>query len=116
MRAVVIAALFALLPAAALADTTATAKQFCAEKWQDDYRMQAYCVDRQHEAHGRFQAFYQKHDLQNATGSDPMYRIADRCHARWTEERRDGVYYTDLVMLDYCIEQQIEAYQRLHGD
>lgn len=71
----------------------------CGREWPDDFRMQAYCVERQTEAllNLPFEA------PAGITKSDHDKALS-RCLTDWPD---------DYVMLKYCVEQQHEAIRKL---
>lgn len=105
-------ALLALLMVPAQADTWDDIEQHCQSEWSSNYRMRAYCLDRQNSGvkdYNKFLKEYQLLDesltLDTATKRQKVgYKIMVRCQREW---------YPDFAMMAYCIKNQTRAVARL---
>lgn len=80
-------------------------KQFCQNRWNDDFVMQQHCQKEQEKA------FFDVFSTKIAAEKSPtIQKIIVFCRKRWSE--KTGL--VDYVMLDNCIEEQAKAYYELN--
>jgi hypothetical protein len=90
-------------------------KEKCEKEWNDDYRMQAYCIKQQQEALGKLSG------RSDALAANPRAGKARlKCLSDWSTpagKRADGSdrYLVDWRMVNYCEEQQLKALAELGG-
>lgn len=96
----------AFLTQAQAAEHEDNIKQHCTQKWGTDYSMIEYCMDRQLQAAQVRVNLY--HDEIREDPDRVMMMMA--CLEKWSWPQGDH----DWEMVNYCYEQQSEAYQRLN--
>ena len=91
-------------------------KEYCANKWSDDYQMREYCAKQQINANQElFSIAESKGLIKNGTlstspsGGD-YEKIVNRCMNKW-KNRQFKTY--DFTMVVYCIKQQFESYEKV---
>jgi hypothetical protein len=72
----------------------------CLSDWPDDFKMQAYCVDKQVGAARRLATRARPPDIPQI----PYMQIVVKCRKEWPE---------DWSMMEYCTNQQYEAVRKL---
>lgn len=93
-----IAALASLSSAQSVEWDEASVKQYCADEWQGDFSMEAYCIDTNKQGHVNFIRLLEKSDLVI------FERPFSNCQSEW------GIQWD---MVTYCANQQIDGYQSL---
>ena len=104
------AILTAILSTTSLADEPQVLQEIranCAAEWADDFVMQDYCIKQQVEALITFNEDFYDLARENAV----IGGIVGRCAVEWPGK----VAGFDYVMVLYCVQQQVEAYNRLQG-
>jgi len=81
-------------------------KGFCANKWEEDYRMQNYCIDTQTKSFVAISKIY----TSNLEGSE-AHKILGRCMNKWKKSN-----FYDYQMVEYCANNEIEAYNNIYGN
>lgn len=82
-----------------------TIKAFCANRWDDDFKMQVHCIEDQSIA------AYTMWQLDDQFRKDPMHvRIYKFCLRRWKDEASGGY---DWKMVSYCYGEQSKAAKTL---
>jgi len=96
-------------------ESNAGIREFCANKWPNDYSMREYCENEQGKANRKLFDIARKKGLVkndrlsvSPKGGDHE-KIIIRCMNKW-EKSRFQTY--DFTMVVYCIEQQFEAYDK----
>jgi hypothetical protein len=92
---------------AAMGTMARASESVCAHRWPGDYEMQEHCEGKQKEAAQRLDAWTKEHHAQDA--QTPAGGILATCTDRWKDANG-----SDFEMIDYCVQQQWAAYQRLH--
>jgi hypothetical protein len=82
------------------------AKKFCIKKWDNNYKMIEYCIEKQREAAIEVSQLFK----QNKTNPSYM-KIQRECMRKWYDKENDTV---NLAMWNYCIKGQWGAYKRLN--
>lgn len=83
-------------------------KSRCVGEWEDDFRMQRYCVDKEIVSMTQVGEYIEKHGLHEKDSSDPRYRILSKCLSEWTDEH--GPYWR---MVHDCNRKQAEAWESM---
>ncbi len=77
----------------------------CEAKWPGDFRMQRYCLDQQQEGRREVRRWLAQNE---AGASNDLKAAVLRCHIKWLDDQG-----YDWRMVDYCMDQQIDAYQSM---
>ena len=100
--------------------TTADVKPtraYCEDEWPNDFRMQEYCYDQQIEAVARVKQLLQTAGIFDANfkttnkAKSPLGKALNMCIEKWKLPKFNTY---DWRMVEYCIKNQIEAYERIH--
>lgn len=86
-------------------------KMFCREQWGTDYRMQKYCIEKQHEG---IQKRNSLHNSASNINEEVFREIDSKCIAQWFKDKKEGEYIiVDWRMVAYCDNKQWEAWKAL---
>ncbi|MGK7344385.1 MAG: hypothetical protein ACNS63_01080 [Candidatus Nitrospinota bacterium M3_3B_026] len=101
-----------------LNQASAGVEEYCADEWQEDFRMRQYCEDNQYKGQRELFSIAEKHGLvkdntlsTSSTGGDHE-RIINRCMNEWKKHRFNTYDYRMVV---HCIKKQFEAYSKVEG-
>ncbi len=81
-------------------DATNVIRNDCANKWQNDFRMQEYCIQKQEDA-----LIALKKGKPNDIPSDVFAKIRSECKSKWGN---------DFRMREHCEKKQCSAWRRLN--
>ncbi len=93
----------------------AETKEFCANKWPEDYQMRRYCEDQQLSAKKELfflaesKGIKTEGSLSASTKGNDFEKIIYRCMSKW-EQPKFKTY--DFTMVTYCTKNQFEAYEK----
>ena len=96
---------------AAMADS----QSYCASEWPGDFRMQAYCLKRQHEGVDNSLDFVDRHNISGITedtdiSDNPYAQMWVKCTNEWSLPQHKTWNWR---MVDYCLKRQMEGYKAL---
>ena len=80
----------------------------CEKEWPGDYRMQAYCQDQHKEA---AVALKRKWESNAGLPANIFDEINKKCFGKWFDR---ALNVPNPRMWNHCIEQQVEAYRKIH--
>ena len=81
-------------------NATSAIREFCKNKWQDNYRMQEYCINEQEEA-----VFELKKGKPDDIPLDIFRKIRSQCASKWG---------TNFRMREHCEKEQFSAWRRMN--
>ena len=79
---------------------------FCEQKWPDEYSMQEYCIDKEHDGLASSLSFIERN--RNHSVSNRIYKF---CSDKWTDNN-----IIEWSMVAYCLDTEASSFNRLHPD
>lgn len=93
-------------------------QEYCADEWPGDYRMREHCEEQQGEAQrklfdaARGLGLVKDGTLSASPSGGDKEKIINKCMGEWVRGRFNTY---DYRMVQHCVEQQFEAYEKVVG-